>query len=286
MNTDELVNQLSEIQSAAGAFPSTVDWEEHRYQDWNGFTTALVLRSLDRAPDSALIESIRERAVSFLLKCADPDLPGAFRFWPAGAQPDWIREPLPADADDTAIYALELARRGALDHQAMLRIACLALVPHRSRKVGWPNPPWLRAGAFTTWLRRDAKAEIVDCCANANVAAFLAYAGLTRLPGFSEACAMIEAGIQWAGDSDERARSLSPFYARPVELRYAIENAVRCGTELLARSLALLRDQSWAWEFDDDLSTDRPICRNAYGRVVWRSEAVWIARRLERRSTT
>ncbi|MGH9766234.1 MAG: hypothetical protein ACREAB_02265 [Blastocatellia bacterium] len=284
---DELITTLSEIQTADGAFPSDVYWEERRYEDRNGFTTALVLRALHDVPASAardrILTRIRERALGFLLNCEDTDLPGTFRFWPSGAQPEWIREPLPPDADDTAIYGLELARNGYLDQRAMLRIACASFARRRLRNADWPAPPWLRPGVFLTWLRRGANAEIVDCCANANVVAFLNYAGLRRLPGFREACAMIEAGIRWAGGSWERARSLSPFYAHPVELRYAVENAVRCGAESLAPSLALMKDQRWAMEAGDgSIVADRPICSNAYGRVLWTSAAVQIARKIGR----
>lgn len=281
----EFISMLGEIQSADGAFPSTVHWEERRHQDWNGFMTALVLRALHNLPASNALQRIRERALGFLLKCQVADPPGAFGFWPAGAQPPWISETLPPDADDTAVYVIELARHGYLDQPAMLRIACLALVPYRLREVDQPGPPWLRPGVFFTWLRRDGRANIVDCCANANVVALLAYAGLFHMPGYREACAMIEAGIQWANDSWARARSLSPFYAHPIELLYAVEHAVQCGAESLAPSLSLLRNQRWAMEAGDgSVATDRPICSNAYGRVFWTSAAAQIARSISRLS--
>jgi len=290
MNTgiEFLLSKVSEVQSADGAFSSTVHWGTKRHQDWNGFTTALVLRALHALPACDALRGIRERALGFLLKCAATDPPGAFSFWPAGAQPRWIPETLPPDADDTAVYAVELARHGCLDQRAMRRIACLALVPFRLREIDQPAPTWLRPGVFFTWLRREDRANVVDCCANANVVAFLAYSGQPHMPGYREACSMIEDAIRWAGDSRVRARSLSPFYAHPVELLYAVEHAVQCGAESLRPSLSLLRDRQWAREDGADeaevVDLDRPICSNAYGGVFWTSRALQMARTLGCRS--
>jgi len=281
---DDIVMALSQMQSAEGAFPARVHWDGRHYEDCNGFVTALVLRALHAVKTSqsctADLERMRTRALTYLSTCKDTQLPGACRFWPPGAQPTWIPEALSADADDTAIYSLELARYGCLDQTSVRNIAYHVLVRHRLRHVDfdWPGPPWLKPGVFRTWLGANASSQIVDCCVNANVVAFLSYTGLTHLPGYREACAMIEAAIRWAGESPARARSLSPFYAHPIELRYAIENAVQCGAKSLSASLTSLEEAPWAIEAPAGPALDRPICSNAYGPVTWTSDAVQLAR--------
>jgi len=80
MTTVEFVAMLGDVQSADGAFPSTVHWQGGRHQDWNGFTTALVLRALHHFPGLAALQPIRDRALGFLLRCKVADPPGAFGF--------------------------------------------------------------------------------------------------------------------------------------------------------------------------------------------------------------
>lgn len=283
----EIAALLQKEQSNNGAILSWSHWGDRMYPDWNGFTTALVLRALRHIPISNVAVSyIREHALDFLLTCEEPERPGSFRFWPVSMQPDWIKLAPPADADDTAVYALELARHGRLGQSELRQIACCVLVPHRLRHVETPSPPWLRPGVFLTWLWLDkGSANIVDCCVNANVVALLAYAGMTHLPGYQEACDMIEKAILWAGGSWPRARSIAPFYPHPVELRYAVEHAVECGAKLLRPSLQRLRECSWEVDKIDELSVmERPICGSAYRGVFWTSRNVQIARTLSCRA--
>jgi hypothetical protein len=113
------------------------------------------------------------------------------------------------------------------------------------------------------------------------VVALLAYADMTHLPGYREACGMIEKAILWAGDSWFHARSIVPFYPHPVELRYAVEHAVECGAELLQPSLKRLRECWWAAdEIDGPSVMERFICGSAYSGVVWTSRVVQIVRNL------
>src|SRR5712691_9116395 len=286
MTASEMIAAICEGRSDEGAFRSISHWGDRRRPDWNGFTTALVLRALRGVPASVALTRVRERGLDFLLKCESPDRPGAFSFWPKAAPPDWIRDAPPEDADDTSVCGVELARHGRLDRRALCQIACTVLIPHRLRGVDAPAPPWLRPGVFLTWLRPDKRAHVVDCCVNANVVALLAYAGLGHLPGFCEAGAMIEAGVRWAADSWARARSLVPFYPHPVELRYAVEHAVECGAEMLIPSLMALRERWWAAEGEEDsVVTEQPICSSAYGGVVWTSDVLQIARKFVRQIT-
>ena len=275
----DLLSPIIAGQSPTGAFLSTVNIRGRSYPDWNSFTTAQVLRALNGAVESTDLATLRERALNFLLRCESPVLPGAFSFWPKGFHPSWIYE-LPEDADDTAVIGIELARQGCLDRKTLCKIACKVLVSHRLRRIHSPAPPWLRPGVFLTWLRQGPRPNVVDCCVNANVAAFLAYAGLQHLPGFQEACEMIEAGIRWAGSSWSRARSLVPFYPHPIELFYAVAHAVQCGAEPLAMSLDLMHGLEWATEEKDTLRDDRPICGSAYGHIIWTSSVLQTARKI------
>jgi len=272
---------LQKEQANNGAILSWSHWGDRRYPDWNGFTTALVLRALRHIPISnTSLLPIREQALDFLLQCEQPEHFGSFRFWPVNRQPDWIKIPPSADADDTAIYALELARYGRLKQSELRRIACCILVPHRLRYVETPSPPWLRSGVFLTWLwLPKERINIVDCCVNANIVALLAYAGLTHLSGYQEACGMIETAILWAGNSWSHARSITPFYPHPIELCYAVEHAVECGADLLKPSLQRLYECTWAADESDNFSVmERPLCGSAYSGVFWTSSNVQIAR--------
>lgn len=266
-------------QADSGAFRSTIHNGEHAIADWNGFTTAHVLRALDLLPAQPTLERARRRALAFLQSCESRSHPGAFGFWPAGMQPDWVGR-LPEDADDTAVIAVELARHGLLSQRELLRIACTILLPHRLRRVGELAPPWLRPRVFLTWLDHDLRHNIVDCTVNANVVALLARANATHLPGYHDACAMIVDAVRWAGEAPARARSLSPFYAGPGELQVAVEHAIACGAVDLLPALELLRRQPWSQAISE-ARDDSPLWSSAYGSVIWRSPALQLARQLQ-----
>jgi hypothetical protein len=278
IETAQAVSRLAKQQTPSGAFISLSHWGERVYCDANGFITALVLRETRHWPPSPALTAMRDRALNFLLQCESAEHPGSFGFWPRRAAPEWIRDAPPPDADDTAIYAVELARCGRLDRAALGRIACAVLVPHRLRQVDALAPRWPRQGVFVTWLwpAENKAVEIVDCCVNANVAALLAYAGKQHLPGYREACAMIAAAVEWAGVDLTRARSTTPFYPHPVELGRAVRHAVECGAEELRPCLEQL-NRFWP-AAEAPPPPDRPVCSSAYGQVVWTAPVLQLAR--------
>jgi len=281
LTTHPAIHEILSAQTSAGAFTAQVHLGHRTEQDANACVTGLVLRGLrpllERAdPASPLLEA-RERALDFLESCASPTQPGAFRFWPPNAQPSWI-EDLPDDADDTAICALELVRYERRPAEFLRTVACRVLVKHTLRNLDPLSPEWLRRGVFVTWLRDEPRPNLVDCCVNANVAALFASADFRHLPGYADACAMIDHAVRWAGDSRLRAQCISPFYPHPAELLYAVEHAVSCGVPELQPALSLLRARARPGE--SECLDDRPVCSGAYGRVFWTSPALHAARHL------
>ncbi|MEL6160748.1 MAG: hypothetical protein AAFR18_16180 [Cyanobacteria bacterium J06627_32] len=274
--------QLTSQQSPSGAFKSTICLDDQHYPDDNGFITAQVIRTLGAFPadkrSSERVQTAIHAGLTFLQQCESTVRPGAFGFWPSG-QPHPKIAPLPEDADDTALIALELAKWGYLTRKALIEVACKVLLRYRLRGLSAPSPPWIRSGTFLTWLSSAGRANVIDCCVNANVVALLAYAGLQHLPGYQEACEMIDAGIRWAGNDFKRARTLTPFYPYPVELIYAIQYAVSHGAKQLLPSLARLRSLTWAsTQQPQVLTLNRPICSSAYGSTLWQSEVLQISR--------
>jgi hypothetical protein len=283
MTEDELLKSVLDFQAPTGAFPSVISSGNRKCQDWNGFTTAQVLRALRAVPESDPLSNARRLALDFLKSCESPDRSGAFHFWPKGSQPSWIPD-LPPDADDTSIILVEMVRNKRIDLDAAREMACSVLLPYRLMNVPDPRPPWVRRGTFLTWLR-PGPFNIVDCCVNANVIALLSYLGLEGITGFEEACEMIGAGIRWAEGSDFKARILTAFYPHPAEFAYAIEHAVECGANRLRGSLSLTKDLGWLPHNDDNHSEGMPICGNAYEGDIWFSEALDAARKFGKRFT-
>jgi len=257
----DVTRLIAAEQDARGAFRSILHWGDRVSDDWNCFATALVLRHLPAAPASA-----REKALDFLVRCERTD--GSFGFWPTDEQPACIRARLSPDSDDSAIAAVELARANRIGRPELRALACRVFVGRRLGTLTYPAPPWLRPGVFLTWLDSRERDTMVDCCANANVVALLAYADLRSAPGYDEACRMIDDGIRWAGDDAVRARSLTPYYSCPRELRYAVQHAVQCGAVELAASLRLLDRLRWAGAPGTALT---PICSSSCGSVWWTS---------------
>lgn len=279
MNVPGTLDALLAAQAAGGAFASFVHLPQATLLDCNAFVTALVLRTLRRplteAGPGCAWELVRERALDFLESCESAAEPGSFRFWPHDATPAWIGG-IPEDADDTAICALELVRHGRRPADFLRQVACKVLLKRRLREVEPPAPEWLRRGVFVTWLRDDPRANLVDCCVNANVVALFAAANMRHLPGYAEACGMIAQAITWVGGSMPRAKCITPFYPHPAELYYAVEHAVECGAAELSASLALVRDwDSCAAAGDPE---NRPVCSSAYGGVYWTAPVLQAAR--------
>jgi hypothetical protein len=245
--------------------------------DANALVTGLALRALrplmPGARDGTSLAADRDRALDFLETCQSRELPGAFRFWPSGRLPAWANE-IPDDADDTAICALELVHYGRRPASFLAEVAYHVLIHRRVRFIDQPAPVWLRQGAFLTWLSPEPRANVVDCCVNANVVATLASAGLGHLPGYRQACEMIQAAIEWAGNSLPRFRSITPFYPHPAELALALDHAVGCGAVELRDASSVLREKLPSWP-TNDLT---PVCSRAYGGIIWTAPALHRAR--------
>ena len=99
-------------------------------------------------------------------------IPGAFGFWPEAAKPAWAPT-LPPDLDDTALATVELLAAGRLCPAGAKRniYHILARDLYRPRLTDI-NRPWLRDGAYKTWISDDTSApNVVDCCVNANAMA-------------------------------------------------------------------------------------------------------------------
>lgn len=278
MTVDQLIQTVIEGQSVSGAFLSVVNIGGRAEADWNGFTTALTLRALAAAPDSQALRDARGKALDFLELCESPDRPGAFGFWPGPHRPAW-GVGMVEDADDTAVIALELFRHGRRSLQEIRRIVCKVLLRCRVSGPRNPSQPWVRDGAFLTWLRPGLRQNPVDCCVNANVAALMAVAGLTRLPGYLDACEMIQDGVRWAGRSWAQAQTLSPYYPDPADLEVFLAHAVESGAAACEPALRLLREFPSPGK-SGVAPTEKKIFASSDGNVFWVSPVLATARQL------
>jgi hypothetical protein len=253
---------------------------DDRCIDRNGFTAAIILRTLRRVPGTGTLQALRRRALDFLEGCASHVAPGGFAFWPDHLRPAW-GQAVPADVDDTAIIACELHRHGRLDRSEALRALCTAILPCRVRlRSSELCPGWIADGSFHTWMAPDSSRvshQIVDCCVNANIAALMARLGARHLPGYCDAVRTVEQGLAWAGGDRARLDSLTPFYPSPHALLDAVEHAVECGAHALRGALDLL-----AAFTSTAAGEDAGCCRSAYGNAVWHCAAIDAARRLAR----
>jgi hypothetical protein len=177
--------------------------------------------------------------------------------------------------------ATALWSAGRLSISELRRLACHTVVCHRLASTCQPGPLWPRVGAFKTWLRPGIAPDVVDCTVNANVLAMLAAAGLHRVPGYAEACAMIEDAVLWAGENAGRAVTLSPYYPEAGELVLAVEAAVSAGARELQTVRAIM-DLSPLWRELRlrSCDVDAVICGIPYGAIGWTSPAVGLARQI------
>lgn len=251
--------------------PGLVSSEMHaggvRRPDCNGFVTALAVRTLRRQDHAAPSPMLQ------VLECCR-SAQGGFGFWPQGLRPSWA-PPLPDDADDTAIMTLELHLAGHLNRSEARRIACQRIGVRRIAQLPVLRPPWLRRGVFATWNRPGAGMDMVDCTVITNVLALLAATGLENIPGARESLDMLDRALDWAGDDEARASSLSPFYPDPAEWLLALENAAALGSKGI--SLLLERVQGTPWghgALQRCASPEHAICSSPYGLAVWYSPAL------------
>ena len=280
----QFVAALSAQQAPNGAFCCTIIHNDHEEQDYNGFATALVLRGLRHLEPISGLDSIRQRGLDFLERCADPNLPSAYGFWPLTERPLWAQG-IPADSDDTAVLALELYRHGRRSLEQTRDTVYEALVPRLLTCVDSFGPCWIQPLTFPTWLLHDnvSRANPVDCCVNANVLALMATCGLQHLPGYNESCAMITAALDWvdapqnslkdaASQRALRLRMLTPYYPNPAVFLAAVAHAVACGVDELQPVLARLHNLCTRAR---QLAAARgALCSNAYSGPIWRCQAL------------
>jgi hypothetical protein len=139
------------------------------------------------------------------------------------------------------------------------------------------GPPWIQSLVFPTWLGSGSERHnVVDCCVNTNVVALMSWCGLTHLPGYGEACTMIDAGLDWAGDNMRRLASLTPYYPNPVEFYRALLHAVSAGVVGLQSAVRRLETILSRHTLPADLVN--VLCGNAYGLPFWRCPALELAR--------
>lgn len=264
--------ELAAVVSAlrpSGAFPSTIVRLRKPVGgvDENAFVTVQVLRTLSCCGQASW-RVARRRGISFLERCEIA--PDAFGFWPLDTWPSWMPRFGP-DVDDTALIAEVLYADGRIDRNRLLRVAA-TLSSARIRRVERIRPMWINRGAFGTWIDGP---PIVDCAVNANVAAFLAAIGRRGEFGYDDAVRTVTEGVDWAGSSSAKLRTLAPFYPHPGELRMAMINAIARGVDEFAEPLAVLDDR-----FGNELAVDAtsPVCGSAYGAVDWYAPVIAAAR--------
>jgi len=283
--TNRVVSRLLQFilnrQANSGAFHSSVHFDSRCTDDWNGFTTALILRALGSVPLGPAWEIARGRALEFLETCEARDRPGFFGFWPQSQWPRWAPH-LPEDADDTAAITLELLRYGRINLRTARRTVRTALLPYRLAAKTKHSPTWMRPGAFLTWLRNGLPVNLIDCCVNTNVIALMAKVGLTRHPAYTEASSMVQAGIHWAARSWTRLGSLLPYYPEPSELLLAVSHAVSCGAQSMRpclRELLCFPDREPPCGLG--AMHQQPLFSTPDRRLIWTSHVLVAARRLQ-----
>src|ERR1700674_2264150 len=275
MNRSDLMELLFSLQTDTGAFQSTAHMGETTLHDYNGFVTALVLRELEPFAGLDGWSEPLGRALSFLEECESPLRPGFFSFWPRHQWPVWAPR-VPEDADDTAAIASELLFYGRIDLKKAQLIASSALIPYRLELAPeTADKPWIRPGAFLTWLNHRCEPNPMDCVVNVNVLAFLAQAEFASQPGCIEACQMVRGGISWSARRWEYLEQLSPYYPEASELGFALKNAIRKGA---ANRRVCLNARE---QFPVARSGEHPskhLFSGADVTTLWSSTALWAAR--------
>ena len=209
---DTLVAAICARQSPGGVFLSTVRLPYGEVEDKNCFVTGLVLRELAHVPATPALAEAKRKAYAFLLRSKYPVYPYSFAFYPQQFPPFWLRTALYPDADDTAVIALELVRAGYWPAEALPYIAENYLLKYRAT-----GPlrhqlahSWQPEGVFLTWFTTANVANPIDCCANTNVVAMMAWAGLQATAGYPEACAMINEAAALVADAPQRTAHFTP----------------------------------------------------------------------------
>ncbi len=271
MISELFINKLKANQAPSGAFLSKVHLVEGPISDENGFVTALILRELALFSDPALTE-IKEKALDFLESCEDPKLKGAFLFYPHDKHPQWmcLTQPLPADADDTSLYNLELYKAGRKSLKDLQNVVKTTLIPSMLHIIPVRCLFWVRPGTFKTWLDANYYPNIVDICVNVNVLSILKTAQLSTITGYKETIEMVKLGIEWAIHHKERVHLLMPYYPDPMELKYALEHCLLSGVKELEPLYNTTCGHNWSnYDKLEKWPVNRPICSSADNQIVW-----------------
>lgn len=263
------------MSAAPAALPGLVASEMHargqRWPDRNGFATALAARALRLRG-----QAVPPAMLDVLERCRSAQ--GGFGFWPQGLRPPWA-PPLPDDADDTAIMALELYLAGRLTRHEARRTACQRIGTRRIARLPALRPPWLRTGVFATWSRSAGGQDMVDCTVITNVLALLAATGLADIPGARESRDLLDRALDWAGGDDTRASSLSPFYPDATEWLLALDHAAALDVQGMAARRDRVRRTPWGQAaVQRSAEPGHAICSSPYGLAVWRSPALCAVR--------
>ncbi len=275
---DTLVAGICARQSPGGAFLATVRMPYGEVEDRNCFVSGLVLRELADAPATPALAEARRKAYAFLLRSKYPVYPYSFAFYPAQFPPFWLRTALYPDADDTAVIALELVRAGYWPAEALPYIAENYLLRYRATGPLRHHlaHSWQPEGVFLTWFTTANVANPIDCCANTNVVALLAWAGLKETAGYGEACTMINQAAALVAAAPHRASHFTPYYPHPAEWHHALAHAVAAGAHELRPALAALR--ALPPVVAAPLLT--PLCSDVAGEIIWTAEVLTLARQL------
>jgi len=268
-----IIDAIVRAQAANGAFRSFVASGGRVLEDHNACITSLAVRAIGHGPQPRPLHDARTRALDYLERCERSTAPGTYGFWGENDRPAWAPN-LPADADDTSLIALELFRSKRRSLDWLRRVALLTLLRFRVGEAE-DHPAWVRAGVFRTWLA-DRRPNPVDCVVNVNVAALLAVAGLTHLAAYRAVLSMLESALETADGPAQVAR-LSPFYAHPIELRWALTHAVASGAYELQPALDGVR--RCGIDGTGPIG-DRPICCSAYGVRRWSAPVLQLLRGL------
>lgn len=281
---NEIVEAICALQSPGGAFLSKVRLPFGDTEDRNCFVTGLVIRETSSVHGYPALDEARRQAFAFLMRSKYPVYPYLFSFYPHHAHPFWMRNALYADADDTSIIALELARAGLFPAEALAYLAENFFLKYRATGDFRHHltQDWQREGVFLTWFSSSDMANPIDCCVNTNVVALLASANLTGLDGYAAACDMINAAAKESAIEPLRSREFAPHYPHPVEWYYALEHAVNAGASALIPALESLRDAPLVKQ---DLLSESPLCSDAEGKIVWTAKVLTLARQLRKQVT-
>ena len=270
---DPAWSEIAAGQAPSGAFLSLVQLASGPVTDENAFVTALVLERLATREPSPGRGDVCERALDFLERCERAAPRGGFAFYPIGAQPRWLREPLPADVDDTALCSLALYRGGRWSQNRLRHQVVEVLDRYRlAAKPG--GAEWFQPGVYPTWLSDKLLRNPIDVCANVNVATLLEASGVGE--GHSRGIVhMVEAALDWVANRRERMQAIMPYYCHPAELGHALQRAVSAGVSGADELLARFGAQGW-WQGSEDRAA--PICCSLGARVVWSSPVLQAAR--------